>query len=78
MPHSLEESIHKCKQSILGLRIKHLTQTHYEELVERIFSEICKPKNIGCPEKLEPQSEHLPKESIKILQQKYGLGRSEN
>ena len=78
MPSSLEESILKCKQAILGLRIKHLNQTHNEELVERIFSEICKPKNIGCPEKLEPQSEHLPTESIKILQQRYGLGRSEN
>ena len=78
MPSSLEESILKCKQAILGLRIKHLTQTHYEELVERIFSEICKPKNTQCPDKLEPQSEHLPKESIKILQQRYGLGRSEN
>ena len=78
MPHSLEESILKCKRSILGLRIKHLTQTHYEELVERIFFEICKPENTHCPDKLEPPSDHLPKESTKILQQKYGLGRSEN
>lgn len=78
MPSSLEESILKCKQAILGLRIKHLTQTRYEEMINRIFFEICKKENISCPDKLEPQVDHLPKESIKVIQQKYGLGRSEN
>ena len=78
MPSSLEESILKCKQAILGLRIKHLNQTHYEELVERLFAEIFKSKDTPCPDKIEPQANHLPEKSIKILQQRYGLGRSEN
>tara|TARA_R110002020_G_scaffold94362_1_gene227158 strand:- start:5183 stop:5422 length:240 start_codon:yes stop_codon:yes gene_type:complete len=32
---------------------------------------------LDCPNKLEPSIDHLPEKARKVIQEKYGLGRSE-
>ena len=32
---------------------------------------------LDCPNKLEPNVDHLPEKALKAIQEKYGLGRSE-
>ena len=64
--------ITKCKKLVSDIIIKHLSQKEYIAEVNKIFEEV-----FGCPDKLEPKPNHLPEKSRKIIQQKYGLGRSE-
>ena len=65
--------ITRCKNLVSDIIIKDLSQKEYVAEVNKIFEKI-----FGCPDKLEPKSNYLPEESRKLIQQKYGLGRSEN
>jgi len=60
------------KKLVSEINIEYYNQTEYTKEVDKIFKEI-----FTCPNKLEPKPNHLPEKSRKIIQQKYGLGRSE-
>jgi hypothetical protein len=91
--HKLQQDILRCKHVVSQITIKHYTQEHYTEMVNKIFQDIFEEyvkdtgkikgihANNNCPDKLEPtlefQPEHLPQKSIDKIQEKYGLGRSE-
>ena len=89
--HKLQQDILRCKHVISEITIKHYDQDGYTEMVNIIFQDIFEDylKDSGkikgihaenqCPDKLEPNTEptYLPKKSVKKLQLRYGLGRSE-
>ena len=79
MSNTLQEDILKCKEKLLAISIKHYDQKMYVDAVTNIFKTIfaIPDKKSNCPEKLEPRFEHLPESSRKIIQEKYGLNRSD-
>ena len=66
--HKLQQDILRCKHIISEISIKHYSndQNTYIEIVNKIFQEIFKDY-FECPDKIEPQSDHLPKESLKKI-----------
>lgn len=64
--------IAKFKKLVSEIQVEYYNQAEYTKEVDTIFKEI-----FTCPDKLEPKSHHLPEKARKIIQQKYGLGRSE-
>ena len=64
--------IKKFKKLVSEINIEYYNQAEYIQVVDAIFKEI-----FTCPDKLEPKPNHLPEKARKIIQQKYGLGRSE-
>ena len=64
--------IKKFKELVSQIKVEYYNQAEYKKEVDTIFKEI-----FTCPDKLEPKPNHLPEKARKIIQQKYGLGRSE-
>ena len=64
--------IKKFKELVSQIKVEYYNQAEYKKEVDNIFKEI-----FTCPDNLEPKSHHLPEKARKIIQQKYGLGRSE-
>ncbi len=62
----LQQDILRCQHVISEIMIKHYDNDSYKEMVERIFKELFKDY-FECPDKIEPQSDHLPKESLKKI-----------
>ena len=89
--HKLQQDILRCKHVVSQITIKHYDQDGYTEMVNIIFQDIFEDylKDSGkirgihaenqCPDKLEPntKSGHLPQKSIDKIQERYGLGKSE-
>ena len=89
--HKLQQDILRCKHVVSQITIKHYDQDGYTEMVNIIFQDIFEDylKDSGkikgihaenqCPDKLEPNTKpgHLPQKSIDKIQERYGLGRSE-
>jgi len=89
--HKLQQDILRCKHVVSNIEIRHYTQEHYTEMVSKIFVDIFEDyiKDSGkikgihtenqCPDKLEPNTKpgHLPQKSIDKIQERYGLGKSE-
>lgn len=75
----LQEEILKCKALISQLIITNYSQKQYEEKVYEIFDTVfVNYFDTKCPDKIEPQTTYLPEKARKVLNAKYGLGRSEN
>jgi len=62
----LQQDILRCQHVISEIMIKHYDNDSYKEMVERIFKELFKDY-FECPDKIEPQSDHLPEESLKKI-----------
>ena len=65
--------IKKFKELVSQIEIEYYNQAEYKKEVDNIFKEI-----FACPDKLEPKPNHLPEKALKVIQEKYGLGRSES
>jgi len=63
----------KFKRLVSDITIKNFSQKEYVKEVDKLFNEV-----FECPDKLEPKPNHLPEKARRVIQQKYGLGRSES
>ena len=68
----LQQDILRCQEVISELMIKHYDTNSYKEMVERIFKEIFKDY-FECPDKVEPESQHLPEKSLEKIRTKFGI-----
>ena len=75
MSNLLQDDILKCKQRILNIIIGQYDQKKYADKVIQIFDSIFTHHFIQstCPNKLEPKSDHLPKEGIDRIKRAKGL-----
>ena len=87
----LQQDILFCQQTVKKIILKHYDQDRYMDMIDIIFKDIFQDylKQSGiikglhaennCPDKLEPNTKpnHLPQKSIDKIQERYGLGRSE-
>ena len=67
----LQQDILRCKEVVSEIMIKHYDADTYREIVNSIFESIFKDY-FDCPNKIEPQSGHLPEESLKKIRNKFG------
>ena len=59
----LAQDILRCQEVVSEITIKHYGQNDYKEMINSIFKDIFK-EYLECPDKLEPKSGYLPKESL--------------
>ena len=70
----LQKEIIKCKELISEIYIEKYTQEEYRQIVYTIFSEIFTEYfNKDCPDKLEPETDRLPKHSLEKIRRSKGL-----